>query len=95
MHCSQALLLMNAGKHVICRKAPLQHSREVGQNAKAQQKETVCVFWRQYVGLDPGLKVVEGHNLHKLRKNREASVEMEDIPSKIYGLPFRNETEYL
>ena len=51
MHCSQALLLMNAGKHVICEKALASNSREVAKMLKAAEKKRCCLYGGNTSGL--------------------------------------------
>lgn len=73
MHCSQATMLMNAGKHVICEKALASNSREVAEMMETAEKNGVVFMEAVRPIYDPGLEVVK-ENLYKLGKIRGAKL---------------------
>ena len=73
MHCRQALLLMEAGKHVICEKALASNEKEVQQMFATAEKQGVVLLEAMRTIHDPALAVIK-ENLPGLGKIRHASL---------------------
>lgn len=72
MHHSQAIKLMNAGKHVLCEKAMASNEREVADMVKVSEKKSVVLMEAMRSVYDPGFEKIR-ENLFKIGKIRRVT----------------------
>ena len=73
MHCSQALYLMQSGKHILCEKALASNEQEVRRMFAAAQEHEVVLLEAMRTIHDPALEIIRKH-LGGLGKIRHASL---------------------
>lgn len=72
LHCEQAVLMMQHGKHVLCEKSIASNSRELERMIAAARENQVVLLEAMRPAFDPGLAVIRD-NLPKLGKIRRVS----------------------
>ncbi len=81
LHCEQAVLMMEHGKHVLCEKAAASNSRELAQMLEAAGKNQVVFLEAMRPAFDPGLAAVLD-NLSRLGKIRRVSFQFAKYSSR-------------
>lgn len=81
LHCEQAVLLMQHGKHVLCEKAIASNSRELERMLAVARENRVVLLEAMRPAFDPGLAVIRDH-LPKLGKIRRASFQYAKYSSR-------------
>ncbi|MCA0970640.1 Gfo/Idh/MocA family oxidoreductase [Halobacillus litoralis] len=69
LHCEQAILMMNHGKHVLCEKPLASNTRETKAMIEASEKNNVLLMEAMKSTLSPNFKILQ-ENLHKIGKVR-------------------------
>lgn len=72
LHCPQAILMMEHGKHVLCEKPIASNSEELKHMLEAARRNQVVLLEAMRPVFDPGFQAV-CDNLHKLGKVRRAT----------------------
>lgn len=72
LHCEQAILMMQHGKHVLCEKSIASNSRELERMLAAARENQVVLLEAMRPAFDPGLAVIRDY-LPKLGKIRRVS----------------------
>lgn len=72
LHCEQAILMMQHGKHVLCEKAIASNGRELEHMLDIAEKKHVVLLEAMRSVFVPGFMAIKD-NLHKLGKIRRAS----------------------
>lgn len=72
LHCSQALLMLEHGKHVLCEKPGASNAREWGRMAEAARENQAVLLEAMRSVYDPGFAAIR-ENLGKIGQIRRAS----------------------
>lgn len=81
LHCEQAILMMQHGKHVLCEKAAASNGWELGEMLDAARKNKVVFLEAMRPVFDPGFAAVRD-NLPKLGKIRRVSFQFAKYSSR-------------
>ncbi|MBS7007812.1 Gfo/Idh/MocA family protein [Anaerostipes sp.] len=72
LHAKQSIMMMKAGKHVLCEKTIASNSEELQEMLQASRENHVVLLEAMRSVFDPGFSAIK-ENLHKIRKVRRAT----------------------